>query len=99
MISQRNYAYFSAQKCDCCKRVRKIKTKIEVMDESGGLIGEITLCPTCLKAFKGEVASEQQKISGHQISDVIPQNIEEYDEDDMTMEDYSKLGYNVQSLI
>ena len=69
------------------------------MDESGGLIGEITLCPTCLKAFKGEVTSEQQKLSGHQISDVIPQNIEEYDEDDMTMEDYSKLGYNVQSLI
>lgn len=99
MINQRNYAYFSPQKCDCCKRVRKIKTKIEVMDESGGLIGEITLCPTCLKAFKSEVASEQQKISGHQISDVIPQNIEEYDEDDMTMEDYSKLGYNVQSLI
>lgn len=99
MINQRNYAYFSPQKCDCCKRVRKIKTKIEVMDESGGLIGEITLCPTCLKAFKGEVAGEQQKLSDHQVSDVIPQTIEEYDEDDMTMEDYSKLGYNVQSLI
>lgn len=99
MINQRNYAYFSPQKCDCCKRVRKIKTKIEVMDESGGLVGEVTLCPTCLKAFKGESSIEPQPSAGHQISDVIQTNIVEYDDDDMSIEDYSKLGYNVQSLL
>lgn len=99
MINQRNYAYFSPQKCDCCKRVRKIKTKIEVMDESGGLVGEITLCPTCLKAFKGEANVNQIPGPARQISDVIPQSMNEYDDEDLEIEDYQKLGYNVQSIL
>ena len=99
MINQRNYAYFSPQKCDCCKRVRQIKTKIEVLDEEGGLVGEMALCPTCLKAFKGEVSGNQIPGPTRQISDVIPQSMTEYDDDDLDLEDYSKLGYDVQKLI
>ena len=99
MINQRNYAYFSTQKCDCCKRVRKIKSKLEVMDEEGGLLGEVALCPTCLKAFKGQAinkaSSDDNAIQGQQITGVIA----EYDDDDMDIDDFKAMGYQVESIL
>lgn len=99
MINQRNYAYFSTQKCDCCKRVRKIKTKMEVMDEEGGLLGEVALCPTCLKAFKGQsinkALSDDNVTQGQQITGVIA----EYDDEDMGIDDYKAMGYEIESIL
>lgn len=99
MINQRNYAYFSTQKCDCCKRVRKIKSKMEVMDEEGGLLGEVALCPTCLKAFKGQsinkALSDDNVTQGQQITGVIA----EYDDEDMGIDDYKAMGYEIESIL
>lgn len=99
MINQRNYAYFSTQKCDCCKRVRKIKSKMEVMDEEGGLLGEVALCPTCLKAFKGQsinkALSDDNVTQDQQITGVIA----EYDDEDMDIDDYKAMGYQVESIL
>lgn len=104
MINIRNYAFFSPQKCDCCKRVRKIKTKLEVMDEDGGLVGEVTLCPTCLKAFKSqkkeerEINAKQVNIADQEITNGLELSIDEYEDEDLGIEDYSKLGYQVEKL-
>lgn len=105
MINIRNYAFFSPQKCDCCKRVRKIKTKLEVMDESGGLVGEVTLCPTCLKAFKSQKREDQEldvkqdNFTNQDISEGLELSIDEYEDEDLGIEDYSKLGYQVDRLL
>lgn len=99
MINVRNYAFFSPQKCDCCKRVRKVKTKLEIMDESGGLVGEVTLCPTCLKAFKSQKKDDLETINNQDINGGLNLSIEEYEDEDLGIEDYSKLGYQVEQLL
>lgn len=86
MIAQRNYNYFYTAKCDCCKRVRKVKSKIEIIDDEQGLCGELTLCPTCLKAFNMQKTSNDGA------------EIEDFDEENMDVEDFKKLGYEVQLL-
>lgn len=92
MIAQRNFAYFYTAKCDCCKRVRKLKTKIEVIDENGALLGEMSICPKCLKSlnFDKKQDNESQAIS--------EDNFEIFDEDEMDIDDFEKLGYKVQML-
>lgn len=99
MINQRNYAYFSTQKCDCCKRVRKIKSKMEVMDEEGGLLGEVALCPTCLKAFKGQAIDKATSVDNTLQGDQITGIIAEYDDEDMGIDDYKAMGYEVESIL
>lgn len=85
MLATRNYAYYYSAKCDCCKRVRKVKTKIDVIDVEKGLLGELTLCPTCLNALN----NMEQEIKN---DDAV------YDEDSMDIEDLEKLGYTVTKL-
>lgn len=74
------------------------------MDESGGLVGEVTLCPTCLKAFKSqkkddlEINASQDKNAGLEIPGGLDLSIDEYDDEDLGIEDYSKLGYQVEKL-
>lgn len=99
MINQRNYAYFSTQKCDCCKRVRKIKTKMEIMDEAGGLLGEVALCPTCLKAFKGQAINKAESSDTEEQSVVSTESIIEYDDEDLAIDDYKAMGYQVESIL
>ena len=99
MINQRNYAYFSTQKCDCCKRVRKIKSKMEVMDEEGGLLGEVALCLTCLKAFKGQAINKAASVDNTLQGDQITGIIAEYDDEDMGIDDYKAMGYQVESIL
>ena len=99
MINQRNYAYFSTQKCDCCKRVRKIKSKMEVMDEEGGLLGEVALCPTCLKAFKGQAVNKINSDDTVKQSEVNTESIIEYDDEDLAIDDYKAMGYQVESIL
>ena len=97
MIAQRNFAYFYTAKCDCCKRVRKLKTKIEVIDENGALLGEMSICPKCLKNLNFDGNSQAQAAE-----EIISKEAEEdfvvYDEEEMDVEDYKKLGYEVQML-
>lgn len=95
MIAQRNFAHFYTAKCDCCKRVRKIKTKIEVIDENNALLGEMSICPTCLKNLNfgsSNNAAEENTVNN------VAEDFEIYDEEDMEAEDYKKLGYEVQML-
>lgn len=99
MINQRNYAYFSTQKCDCCKRVRKIKSKMEVMDEEGGLLGEVALCPTCLKAFKGQAINKAAAGDKNLQSEEIASDIIEYDDEELGINDYKAMGYQVESIL
>ena len=99
MINQRNYAYFSTQKCDCCKRVRKIKSKMEVMDEEGGLLGEVALCPTCLKAFKGQAINKAAAGDKNLQSEEIASDIIEYDDEELGINDYKAMGYEVESIL
>lgn len=99
MINQRNYAYFSTQKCDCCKRVRKIKSKMEVMDEEGGLLGEVALCPTCLKAFKGQAINKAVPGGETLESEEIASDIVEYDDEELGINDYKAMGYQVESIL
>lgn len=99
MINQRNYAYFSTQKCDCCKRVRKIKSKMEVMDEEGGLLGEVALCPTCLKAFKGQSINKAVPDGNNLESEEIASDIVEYDDEELGINDYKAMGYQVESIL
>lgn len=99
MINQRNYAYFSTQKCDCCKRVRKIKSKMEVMDEEGGLLGEVALCPTCLKAFKGQAINKATSTDTDTQSEVSTESIIEYDDEELAIDDYKAMGYQVESIL
>lgn len=99
MINQRNYAYFSTQKCDCCKRVRKIKSKMEVMDEEGGLLGEVALCPTCLKAFKGQSINKANSSDTGVQSEISAESIMEYDDEDLAIDDYKAMGYQVESIL
>lgn len=99
MINQRNYAYFSTQKCDCCKRVRKIKSKMEVMDEEGGLLGEVALCPTCLKAFKGQAINKAAAGDKTLQSEEIASDIIEYDDEELGINDYKAMGYQVESIL
>lgn len=99
MINQRNYAYFSTQKCDCCKRVRKIKSKMEVMDEEGGLLGEVALCPTCLKAFKGQTINKAAAGDKNLQSEEIASDIIEYDDEELGINDYKAMGYQVESIL
>lgn len=88
MIAQRNYNYFFTAKCDCCKRVRKVKSKIEIIDDEQGLCGELTLCPTCLKAFNMQQNND----------DTATAEVQDFDEESMDIEDFRKLGYEVQVL-
>lgn len=88
MIAQRNYNYFYTAKCDCCKRVRKVKSKIEIIDEEQGLCGELTLCPTCLKAFNMQKSDDGAAAA----------EVQDFDEESMDIEDFKKLGYEVQLL-
>ena len=92
MIAQRNYANFFSAKCDCCKRVRKVRTKIEVLEDNGALLGELTICPKCLKSlnFDKKQDSESQAMS--------EDNFEIFDEDEMDIDDFKKLGYEVQMI-
>ena len=97
MIAQRNFAYFFTAKCDCCKRVRKLKTKIEVIDENGALLGEMSLCPKCLSNLN--FGGEKEKNAAEGINnDIEEDDFAIYDEDDMNADDYKKLGYEVQML-
>lgn len=97
MIAQRNFAYFYTAKCDCCKRVRKLKTKIEVIDENGALLGEMSICPKCLKNLnfggKGQPQAAED-IATEEVTD----DFAIYEEDEMAIEDYKKLGYEVEML-
>ena len=74
------------------------------MDESGGLVGEVTLCPTCLKAFKSqsnegqEINAGQNNVSAQEIAGCLALSIDEYEDEDLDVEDYSKLGYQVEKL-
>lgn len=97
MIAQRNFAYFFTAKCDCCKRVRKIKTKIEVIDETNALLGEMSICPKCLKNlnFGG---SSLKPAAEELASSSVDDDYQIYDEEDMDVDDYKKLGYEVQML-
>lgn len=94
MIAQRNYANFFTSKCDCCKRVRKVKTKLEVVDEDGTLYGELTICPKCLQAFNVN-KSANEKINGDSLE---IDNYEIYDDEEMDVDDFKKLGYEVTQL-
>lgn len=97
MIAQRNFAYFYTAKCDCCKRVRKLKTKVEVIDENGALLGEMSICPKCLKNLNfgsGQKSPDAEEIATSSVED----NFSIYDEEEMDVEDYKKLGYEVQML-
>lgn len=96
MIAQRNFAYFFTAKCDCCKRVRKLKTKIEVIEENGALLGEMSICPKCLKNlnFGGGV----QEPAAEEIATSSEEDYTIYDEEDMDVDDYKKLGYKVHML-
>lgn len=97
MIAQRNFAYFFTAKCDCCKRVRKLKTKIEVIDENGALLGEMSICPKCLSNLN--FGGEKEKNAAEGINnDIEEDDFAIYDEDDMNADDYKKLGYEVQML-
>lgn len=88
MIVQRNYANFYSGKCDCCKRVRKVRTKLEIVDENGALYGEMTICPNCLKQFN---LQEKNNIAGLE-------EIEVLEDEEMDIEDFTKLGYEVKQL-
>lgn len=72
---------------------------MEIMDEEGGLLGEVALCPTCLKAFKGQsinkALSDDNVTQGQQITGVIA----EYDDEDMDIDDYKAMGYQVESIL
>lgn len=72
---------------------------MEVMDEEGGLLGEVALCPTCLKAFKGQqinkASLDDKEMQGQQITGIIA----EYDDDDMDIDDYKAMGYQVESIL
>lgn len=95
MIAQRNFAYFFTAKCDCCKRVRKVKTKVEVIDDNGALLGEMSICPKCLKNLNfGSKQQAAEEIAANEAVD----EFEIYDEEDMDVDDYKKLGYEVQML-
>lgn len=97
MIAQRNFAYFYTAKCDCCKRVRKLKTKIEVIDENGALLGEMSICPKCLSNlnFGG---NKDKKAAGEIETEIVEDDFSIFDEDEMNADDYKKLGYEVQML-
>lgn len=75
------------------------------MDESGGLVGEVTLCPTCLKAFKSQKTNDLETINSldknadQDINGGLNLSIEEYEDEDLGIEDYSKLGYQVEQLL
>lgn len=96
MIAQRNFAYFFTAKCDCCKRVRKIKTKIEVIDENNALLGEMSICPKCLKNLN--FGSSGKNPAAEEIAACSEEDFTVYDEEEMDVEDYKKLGYKVQML-
>lgn len=97
MIAQRNFAYFYTAKCDCCKRVRKLKTKVEVIDENGALLGEMSICPKCLKNLN--FGSGQKSPTAEEIAtSSVEEDYQIYDEEDMDVDDYKKLGYEVQML-
>lgn len=96
MIAQRNFAYFFTAKCDCCKRVRKIKTKVEVIDENNALLGEMSICPKCLRNlnFGGGKQPAAEEIATSSVED----DFTIFDEEEMNAEDYERLGYKVEML-
>lgn len=96
MIAQRNFAYFFTAKCDCCKRVRKVKNKVEVIDENGALLGEMSICPKCLKNLN--FGSSKQPAAEEIATSSVDDDFSIYDEEEMDVEDYKKLGYEVQML-
>lgn len=96
MIAQRNFAYFYTAKCDCCKRVRKLKTKVEVIDENGALLGEMSICPKCLKNLN--FGGGKQPAAEELAASSVEEDFQIYDEEDMDVDDYKRLGYEVQML-
>lgn len=96
MIAQRNFAYFYTAKCDCCKRVRKLKTKVEVIDDNGALLGEMSICPKCLKNLN--FGGGAQEPAAEEIATSSEDDFSIYDEEEMDVDDYKKLGYEVQML-
>lgn len=72
---------------------------MEVMDEEGGLLGEVALCPTCLKAFKGQAVNKINSDDTVKQSEVNTESIIEYDDEDLAIDDYKAMGYQVESIL
>ena len=72
---------------------------MEVMDEEGGLLGEVALCPTCLKAFKGQAVNKASAGGETLESEEIASDIVEYDDDELGINDYKAMGYQVESIL
>lgn len=72
---------------------------MEVMDEEGGLLGEVALCPTCLKAFKGEAVNKASAGGKTLESEEIANDIVEYDDEELGINDYKAMGYQVESIL
>lgn len=72
---------------------------MEVMDEEGGLLGEVALCPTCLKAFKGQAINKAAAGDKNLQSEEIASDIIEYDDEELGINDYKAMGYQVESIL
>lgn len=72
---------------------------MEVMDEEGGLLGEVALCPTCLKAFKGQSLNKASAEDKNLQSEEIASDIIEYDDEELGISDYKNMGYEVESIL
>lgn len=72
---------------------------MEVMDEEGGLLGEVALCPTCLKAFKGQAINKASAGDKNLQSEEIASDIIEYDDEELGINDYKAMGYQVESIL
>ena len=69
------------------------------MDEEGGLLGEVALCPTCLKAFKGQAVNKTNLGDTDTQNEVSTESIIEYDDEDLAIDDYKAMGYQVESIL
>lgn len=72
---------------------------MEVMDEEGGLLGEVALCPTCLKAFKGQSINKAVSSDTDLKNEISTESIVEYDDEDLAIDDYKAMGYQVESIL
>lgn len=72
---------------------------MEVMDEEGGLLGEVALCPTCLKAFKGQAINKATSGDTNSQGEISTESIIEYDDEDLAIDDYKAMGYQVESIL
>lgn len=85
-------------KCDVCKRLGRIKDKLE-LEKNGALVGEITICPTCLSVIlphlNFETENEAKILEEAEGQEVI----EDPDEfDDITEDEYYLLKSNSKSV-